>query len=287
MTRYVIVTPVRDEEAHLEATIASVSAQTIRPVEWVIVNDGSADRTGEIIGQYAAQLPWIRGVHRPNRGYRKSGGGVVEAFYDGYDAVRCKDWEFIVKLDGDLSFSPDYFEKCFEHFREQPLLGIGGGDIYHQFGAELKLEANPKFHVRGATKIYRRACWEAIGGLWSAPGWDTIDEVKANMVGWKTSSFDELRLIHHRFTGSADGLVRDCVKHGVVCYICGYHPLFLMASCFSRLARKPFIVGSFAIAYGYLKCHFTETAQVNDAKLIRYLRAQQLRRLCGLNTVWK
>ena len=115
-------------------------------------------------------------------------------------------------------------------------------------GRELKLEVNPKFHVRGATKIYRRACWEAIGGLWRAPGWDTIDEVKANMLGWKTYSFEELHLIHHRFTGSADGLVRDCVKHGVVCYICGYHPLFVVASCFYRLIRKPYIVGSFAIA---------------------------------------
>jgi glycosyltransferase involved in cell wall biosynthesis len=287
MTRYVIVTPVRDEEAHLEMTIASVSAQTIRPVEWVIVNDGSTDRTGEIIDRNAAQLPWIRGVHRPNRGFRKAGGGVVEAFYDGYNALRCEDWEFIVKLDGDLSFSPDYFIRCFEHFREEPLLGIGGGDIYHKFGRELKLQANPKFHVRGATKIYRRACWEAIGGLWSAPGWDTIDEVKANMLGWKTYSFDELRLIHHRFTGAAEGLVRDCVKHGMVCYICGYHPLFLVASCFFRLARKPFILGSFAIAYGFLKCHFTHTVQVNDSKLIHYLRTQQLRRLCGLKTVWK
>jgi glycosyltransferase involved in cell wall biosynthesis len=287
MTRYVIVTPVRDEEAHLEATIASVSAQTIRPVEWVIVNDGSADRTGEIIDRAAAQLPWIRGIHRPNRGFRKAGGGVVEAFYEGYNALRCDDWKFVVKLDGDLSFSPDYFEKCFEHFREEPLLGIGGGDIYHQFGQELKLQANPKFHVRGATKIYRRACWEAIGGLWSAPGWDTIDEVKANMLGWKTYSFEELRLIHHRFTGTAEGLLRDCVKRGVVCYTCGYHPLFLIASCFFRLARKPFIVGSFAIVYGFIKCHFTGTKQVDDSELINYLRAQQLRRLFGLKTVWK
>ena len=287
MTQYVIVTPVRDEEKHLEATIASVCAQTIRPAEWMIVNDGSTDRTGEIIDRAAAQSPWIRGVHRSNRGYRKSGGGVVDAFYDGYNALRCEDWEFIVKLDGDLSFSPDYFMSCFEHFREEPQLGIGGGDIYHQFGQELKLQVNPKFHVRGATKIYRRACWEAIGGLWRAPGWDTIDEVKANMLGWKTYSFEELHLIHHRFTGSADGLVRDCVKHGVVCYICGYHPLFIIASCFLRLARKPFIVGSFAIAYGFLKCHFTDTKQVDDSKLVNYLRAQQLKRLCGLESIWK
>ena len=100
------------------------------------------------------------------------------------------------------------------------------------------MKANPQFHVRGATKIYRRACWESIGGLWMAPGWDTIDEVKANMMGWKTYSFPELRLIHHRFTGSAEGLLQDRVKHGLACYISGYHPLFMAAKCASRLVQK-------------------------------------------------
>jgi glycosyltransferase involved in cell wall biosynthesis len=287
MKRYVIITPVRDEEQRIEATIESVIGQTLRPAEWVIVDDGSTDQTGDIIDRYAAQLPWIRVVHRPNRGYRQAGGGVVEAFYDGYNALQCNDWEFIVKLDGDLSFSPEYFQKCFKYFHEGPRLGIGGGEIYHHVGGKLKLEANPRFHVRGATKIYRRACWEAIGGLWPAPGWDTIDEVKANMLGWKTYSFEELRLVHHRFTGAADGLLRDCVKHGVVCYICGYHPLFLVASCLYRLVRKPYIIGSLAIVFGFLKGYFTHMPQVNDKRLIRYVRAQQLRRLFGLKTVWR
>src|ERR1700683_306012 len=134
MTRYAVITPVRDEEEFVGATIECVSRQTVRPAEWVIVNDGSSDRTGEIIDQYAAQFPWIRVVHRENRGFRKSGGGVVEAFYDGYQALRSSDWEFIVKLDGDLSLPPTYFEKCFEHFELDPKLGIGGGDIYHDFG---------------------------------------------------------------------------------------------------------------------------------------------------------
>lgn len=119
------------------------------------------------------------------------------------------------------------------------------------------------------------------------PGWDTIDEVKANMLGWTTYSFEGLQLVHHRFTGSADGLVRDCVKHGMVCYICGYHPLFFVASCLYRLIRKPYLVGSFAMVFGFIKGHFTDTRQVNDAKMIKYLRTQQLRRLCGLETVWK
>ena len=109
MTRYVIITPIRDEEKFIEATIASVQGQTVQPAEWVIVDDGSTDRTGEIIDRYAAQLPWIRVVHRVNRGFRKSGGGVMEAFYDGYNALHCSDWDFIVKLDGDLTLPRGLF----------------------------------------------------------------------------------------------------------------------------------------------------------------------------------
>ena len=287
MTRYVIITPVRDEEKHVEATIRSVIGQTIRPAEWVIVDDGSTDRTGVIIDQYAAQFPWIRAIHRPNRGLRRASWFDVNAFYEGYNALRCNDWDFVVKLDGDLSFPADYFEKCFQYFDRDPRLGIGGGDLYINLRGKLTLEVNPRFHVRGATKIYRRACWQAIGGLWVGTGWDTLDEVKANMLGWKTYSFEDLRLTHLRPTGAADGKVRACVRHGLMCYICGYHPLFVVASCLYRVIRKPYVVGSLATFWGFLKAHLNQTSRVNDKPLINYLRTQQLRRLCGLETIWK
>jgi glycosyltransferase involved in cell wall biosynthesis len=287
MTRYVIITPARDEEEHLQATIESVSGQTVLPAEWVIVDDGSTDQTGAIIDRYAAQFPWIRTIHRPDRGFRKAGGGVVDAFNEAYRSLRCTDWDFIVKLDGDLRFAPDYFQRCFEHFREQSDLGIGGGEIHHDLGHELRLEANPRFHVRGATKIYRRACWDAIGGLWAGVGWDTIDEVKANMLGWKTRSFADLPLVHLRPTGAADGHLRDLMKHGLVCYMCGYHPLFVLASCTYRVFRKPYLFGSFAIAWGFLKPYFTHTPRPHDECFTSYLRTQQLRRLCGLSTIWR
>ncbi|HEX8817754.1 MAG TPA: glycosyltransferase family A protein [Terriglobales bacterium] len=287
MTRYVIVTPIRDEEKFIESTIASVAAQTVRPMEWVIVNDGSTDRTAEIIDRCATELPWMHVVHRANRGFRKSGGGVIEAFYEGYNALKSGHWDFVVKLDGDLTLPPDYFEKCFAHFDQDPKLGIGGGDIYHDLHGTKKLEVNPKFHVRGATKIYRRACWEGIGGLIQAPGWDTIDEVKANMLGWTTYSFGELQLLHHRFTGTADGLLRDRIKHGVACYVSGYDPLFLIASCIFRLKQKPYVSGAAAIFYGFVKGYWQRLPRVDDKQFITYLRRQQLRRLCGLETIWK
>ena len=284
---YAIVTPVRDEEKYVEATLNSVIQQTVRPVEWIIVDDGSTDGTGRILDRYSVTYPWIKVLHRANRGFRKSGGGVMEAFYDGYNTLECKDWDFVVKLDGDLSFAPDYFEKCFEYFDRDPKLGIGGGEINHEIGGELKVEENPRFHVRGATKIYKRGCWEAIGGLWPAPGWDTIDEVKANMLGWKTYSFPDLPLFHHRFTGSEEGLLRDRVKHGVACYVSGYHPLYVAASCLRRLTQRPYVIGSAGIMYGFLKAHFTRPPRLEDRSYIAYIRGQQLKRLCGMETIWR
>ena len=285
--RYVVITPVRDEENYLESTIGSILRQTILPTEWVIVDDGSSDRTGSIADGFAAQYPWIRVVHRENRGFRKSGGGVVEAFYAGYKTLESNDWDFVVKLDGDLTFAPDYFARCFEYFRKDEKLGIGGGEITHDIAGERKVEENPRFHVRGATKIYKRTCWEAIGGLWPASGWDTIDEVKANMLGWKTYAFTDLPLLHHRQTGMEEGLMRDRIKHGVACYVSGYHPLFVAASCARRLAQKPRVLGSMGILYGYLKAHFTRPPRLDDRSYVSYIRAQQLRRLFGMETIWR
>ncbi len=285
--RFAIITPVRNEEAHLKETIQSVLSQTIRPCEWVIVDDGSTDKTGSIIDEYAGQYPWIRAVHRANRGYRKAGGGVVDAFNDGYEALACHDWDFIVKLDGDLSFAPDYFEKCSEEFQNDPKLGVGGGAICHLENGIQQLEECPSFHVRGATKIYRRKCWEAIGGFWPAPGWDTMDEVKASMLGWTTRTFPHLPLLHHRYTGTAEGVWNGFVKNGRANYICGYHPLFMLSKCILRLFRKPYVIGSAGLFYGFITGYLMRVPQVDDPETISYLRRQQISRLVGADTIWK
>jgi biofilm PGA synthesis N-glycosyltransferase PgaC len=284
-TKYVIITPVRDEEAYIRSTIESMLGQTILPAEWVIVNDGSTDKTGEIIDGYSERYPWIRAVHRTNRGFRKAGGGVVDAFNDGYRTTT-KDWDFIVKLDGDLSFEPDYFEKCFNHFEREPKLGVGGGVMCYIEGGKKSFEANPAFHVRGATKIYRRACWDAIGGFWPAPGWDTMDEVKASMLGWTTRSFPDLHLLHHRHTGAADGTWANLVKNGRANYICGYHPLFMMLKCIRRLRFRPHLLGPIALLYGFVTGYLQKIPQVDDQKTIRYLRQQQLARITGRESIW-
>jgi len=288
MLKYVIITPVRNEEAYIAATIKSVIQQSLIPLEWVIVNDGSQDNTGKIIDDYARQYDWIRTTHVENRGFRKAGGGVVETFYKGYSLLTSNDYDFLVKLDGDLAFEADYFEKCFGHFERNPGLGIGGGFICNFTNGRFVVDnTNPLFHVRGATKIYRRECWKAIDGLISAPGWDTLDEVKANMLNWETCSFPELKIFHLRPTGAADGTWTNWVKNGRANYFSGYHPLFMIFKCMKRVFQKPYFVISLALFWGFMKGYLMREKQVNDLTLIKYLRKQQLRKLLLMNTIWK
>ncbi len=285
--RYVIISPVRNEGPEMEETILSVVRQTVRSAEWVLVDDGSTDETAAIIDRYASTFPWISALHRPNPGHREPGTGVMEAFHQGYESLKSSDWEFVVKLDGDLTLEPEYFEKCFEEFRKDAKLGIGGGVICHREGGVINVERNPLFHVRGATKIYRRACWEGLGGLLKAPGWDTIDEVKANMMGWQTRSFPHLKVLHRRPTGAADGAWRNWVKNGRANYVSGYHPLFMLVKCLKRTVQKPYLVGAAGLFYGYVSGYLGGIPQVKDPALIGYIRRQQIRRLLLLESIWK
>jgi biofilm PGA synthesis N-glycosyltransferase PgaC len=285
-TRYCIITPVRDEETYIAQTVASVLAQTIRPQEWLIVDDGSRDGTGRIIDEYAREHDWIRALHLPSTNVRSTGGGI-KGFLSGYSCLQTKDWDFLVNLDGDLSFAPDYFERCFQHFASEPKLGIAGGTIFNKVGDELRRETVAEFHVRGATKIYRRACWDVIGGMLPGLGWDTFDEVKANMKGWTTRSFPELEVVHYRYTGTAGGLWWGLVKDGQADYIIGYHPLFFLAKCARRILKPPYLVGSFGLFYGWLKAHFGRVARVPDPEFIEYVRRQQWNRLIGKETIWR
>src|SRR5690606_24828962 len=129
-----------------------------------------------------------------------------EAFYDGYREIQ-RSWEYLVKLDGDVTFDANYFERCFQKFADDPRLGIGGGTVCNIVNGKVVPESklDPAFHVRGATKIYRKGCWDQIGELIRAPGWDTLDELKANMLNWSTLTFGDIQLLHHKPAGSADG----------------------------------------------------------------------------------
>ena len=285
--KYVIICPVRDEAEHLAATLDALIEQVERPMECVIVNDGSTDTTGQLAEDYARRHPWIRVVHRKNRGFRQAGAGVVDAFYDGYGTIGSPDWEFLIKLDGDLTFSPTYFADLAARFRANPKLGIAGGTLYHLIEGREVDEECPQFHVRGATKVYRRACWDAVGGLAKAPGWDIIDEVKASMLGWTTQTFFDLRIRHHRLTGTAESTWRDSLKNGRAYYFAGYHPLFMAVKCVYRVSRRPYLTGAVGMAWGFISSYFRGAPQVADPLLIQYLRREQMARLLGRETIWR
>ena len=287
--RYVIISPVRDEEPYIEFTLRSVISQTLKPALWVIVNDGSTDNTGNILDRYSSKYTWIKVVHRPNRGYRAAGGGVVEAFYEGYSVVGDQSWDFIVKLDGDLSFNPKYFQECLTYFNSEPSLGIAGGTVCVLKNGRQVIDSlgDPPFHVRGATKIYRRACWEKISPLFKGPGWDTIDEIKANLHGWTTQTFADLKIIQHKATGGADGNWRNWFKNGRANYITGYHPLFMLAKCFKRAFQRPLLVESIALSAGFLSGYLKKIGRLEDSDTVRYLRKQQIRRLLMRSSIYR
>lgn len=286
-THYVIISPVRNEAEYLPTTITSVVSQTIRPRSWVIVDDGSSDETGRIIDEAAARYAWIEAIHRPDRGCRRAGSGVMEAFYDGYNLVHQESFEFLVKLDGDLSFDAAYFERCFSALQAEPRLGIGGGLVCTSADGKIEAEFDdPPFHVRGPTKIYRRDCWRQIDGLIRSPGWDTFDQVKANMLGWKTRTFPDIKLIHHRPTGGAYGAWSNYTKNGLANYVVGYHPLFMFLKCVRRFFRRPYGLAAIALMAGFLRGYMRRIPQAEDRAVIHYLRKQQMNCLFGQKSLW-
>jgi len=246
---YVVITPVRDEVNYVGLTFQSMVSQTIKPAEWIIVDDGSKDGTGELLDRLAEPHDWVGVIHRPDRGFRNRFGGEIEAFNEAYSRIKNNGWEFLVKLDGDVSFDPDYFERCLQEFLNDSQLGIGGGTVcvLRNGRPEVESKGDPAFHVRGATKIYRRACWGKIGPLLTAPGWDTIDEVTANLSGWKTRSFPQIILIQHKPTGSSEGSFQNWFKSGLANYHTGYHPIFMVGKCLKRLAQRPLVLASLGL----------------------------------------
>jgi hypothetical protein len=213
----------------------------------------------------------------------------MEAFYDGFEHLTVKEWDFIVKLDGDLSFDENYFYDAFNEFRIEPKLGIGGGMVDSIVNDKIIPEGlnDPVFHVRGATKIYRRRCWDEIGGLYKTTGWDTLDELKANMLGWKTYSIRRLKVIQHKVTGGADGTWKNFVKNGRANYLTGYHPLFMILKILKRLSQKPYGVISLALMIGYFSSYFIRAQHVADIELLKYIHRQQINRLLFKDSIWK
>jgi biofilm PGA synthesis N-glycosyltransferase PgaC len=285
-SRFIVITPARDEEENILQTIESMASQSHLPTRWIIVDDGSSDNTPKVLKDASERYEWLEFVTNKDRGFRAAGSGVVEAFYKGYEKVRELDFDYLVKFDADLMFANDYFEKCLAKFDENPRLGIGGGVIYNQIAGERVLEKQPSFHVRGATKIYRRECWEDIEGLFQVPGWDTLDEVKAQMNGWETSSFPEIEIDQLRMTGGAVGQWANWKKNGRASYIAGYHPVYLAARAMKKILRHAEFASGIGLLFGYYSSLLKRETQVDDPELLLYLRKNQKNRMLGKSSIW-
>lgn len=236
---YAIISPIRNEQDHIRRTLDSVVSQTLLPLQWVIVDDGSTDQTSAIVSEYAEIHPWIQLVSRKDHGNVE---GLVQAedakaFCEGLGYVSLDAVEFIGKLDGDLVLDSGYFGQLLNRATEDAELGIISGVTYFVYGGRRSLENTPTHHTVGAARLWRTACFREIGGLVPALGWDTLDEIRARMRGWKTRSYIELQILHLRPMSSRGSWYKGRMVQGLTDYLLGNHPLFELARCLYRMTR--------------------------------------------------
>jgi glycosyltransferase involved in cell wall biosynthesis len=282
--RIVIISPCRDEEATLERTLACMEVQTLRPVEWVVVDDGSTDRTPEILSAAMQRIPWLRVVKRRDRGFRKVGGGVIDAFNEGLASVAV-DYDFVAKMDVDLEFSPRYLEHIMGRFDGDARLAAASGKVFRPEGSGFVEEFMIDEMVAGQFKLYRREAFERIGGFVSEVMWDGIDFHRCRMAGYHTASFhdEELRLIHLRLMGSSDANVyKGRLRWGRGQWFMGSSLPYIVASGAFRMREKPYVLGGLGIIAGYAAAALKGEPRYPDPEFRRELRAWQRRRLLGL-----
>jgi poly-beta-1,6-N-acetyl-D-glucosamine synthase len=278
--RYCLITPCRDEEQFARRTLESVTSQSIAPALWIIVDDGSKDRTPAILAEYAAKFPWIRIMRREDRGFRKLGGGVIDAFYHGYATIEPGDFDFVCKLDLDLDLPPKYFETLMRKMDAEPRIGTASGKPYfldEKTGRKIMETCGDENSV-GMVKFYRTACFEQIGGFVRELMWDGIDCHRCRMLGWIAVSWDDpdLNFVHLRPMGTSDkSWWTGRVRHGVGQYFMGTGVCYMLASAINRLAHPPVLLGSLAILWGYFKSMIQQKSRYGDKEFRKFLSRWQ------------
>jgi glycosyltransferase involved in cell wall biosynthesis len=250
---YVVVSPVKDEEKHIERTLKSMVAQAKTPKMWIIVDDHSSDRTAEIVESYAHSHPFIKLVRSNGSRPRQTGIAEVLAFNRGFEALEGMTFDLLVKLDGDLSFDADYFQRLVAEFASDPSLGIASGSYMEKAGGEWREVKMPAYHAAGASKVVRRECFQGIGGFVSERGWDTADEIQAMARGWKTTHFPALKMKHWKPEGTGMGLIRTSFMHGEIYYRTRGGFLTFALKALKRLKERPVVVGALAMCFGYIR----------------------------------
>lgn len=282
MRRYCIITPCRDEARFARRTLESVARQTVPPALWVIVDDGSTDETPAILAGYAQKLPYLRIIRRADRGYRKLGGGVIDAFYAGYETINPSDFDFICKLDLDLDLPPHYFEEMIRRMEQDPRIGTCSGKPFFRdrHGREVYEVCGDENSV-GMAKFYRVECFRQIGGFVRELMWDGIDGHRCRMLGWRAVSWDDAKVNfeHLRPMGTSHkSWWTGRMRHGVGQWFMGTILPYMLASALFRMTRPPVFVGGLAMLWGYTKSMLTGMPRYNDAEFRRFLRRYQ--RLC-------
>jgi glycosyltransferase involved in cell wall biosynthesis len=279
---YLLISPCRDEAQYMRETLDSIVGQSVRPGKWLIVDDGSTDETPAILAEYQAKYAWIEVLTRDNRGRRSVGPGVIEAFYAGYASIRPDDYEFLCKLDLDLRIPPRYFEILIERMRENPRIGTCSGKAYVEEEGRLVFERQGDDVSIGMTKFYRVSCFKEIGGFVREVMWDGIDCHRCRMLGWKACSWDELdlRIVHLRPMGSSQqSIYVGRMRHGFGQYFMGTGFLFMAVSAMSRMNQKPYVLGSLAMLWGWIRSALKGLPRYQDTEFRRFLNRYQRRAL--------
>lgn len=291
MTRlsYALVTPARNEEEFIGQTIESVVRQTVRPLKWVIVSDGSTDRTDDIVRKHAAEHPWIELVRLPERASRHFA-GKVHAFNAGYARLKDVPYALIGSLDADITFSEDFFQFLIDKFVQNPRLGLGGTP-FKEAGKAYDFRFSSVEHVSGACQLFRRECFEAIGGYVPVKGGgiDVIAVLSARMKGWETRTFPEKNCHHHRPMGSGNNRgLRMHFALGEKDYRLGRHPVWQLFRSLYQMTRRPFVLGGSALLAGFVWSMVARRERPVSRELIEFQRREQMDRLknfLGLKTL--
>lgn len=281
---YVLVTAAYNEEVNIAKTIESVLAQTRLPNRWVIVSDGSFDRTDEIVKEFTARHTFIH-LLRITRQPGRSFGSKVRALRAGNELLKESGYDFVGNLDADVTVPPTYFEKLIAHFNMRPSLGLAGGFVVEETDGEFRdRRQNRVYSVAHAAQLVRRKCYEAIGGyaVLEYGGEDWHAQTSAEMKGWKTEAVPELKIFHHRHTGEGDNLLRHRFRQGRMDYSLGSDPLFETFKCILRMPDKPFFLGGVARLVGFFWSWVRQDERPVSAEFIQFLRFDQKRKISAL-----
>ncbi|MGA8480186.1 MAG: glycosyltransferase family 2 protein [Chthoniobacterales bacterium] len=278
---YVLITSARNEEKFIERTIRSVVAQTSLPERWVIVDDGSTDRTAAIIENYLETCPWIELLRRPNRADR-SFAGKAHAVNAAFERVKHLQFEVIGNLDADVSFEPDYFAFLMQRFSADPELGVAGTPFTEEGYDSTKDSFEGENYVAGPCQLFRYRCFQEIGGYVPnrAGGVDWIAVMTARMQGWKVQSFSEKRFHHHRTMGTAErGILSALFSYGEKDYYLGGSPTWQLFRVAYRMTKKPVLTGGLALLFGYCSAALRRMERPVTPELMRFHRREQMRKL--------